>query len=137
MGSICTRNAIIAQFMRVMEEIAPLCLADHSWDNVGLLLESPTVKPADNGKVRVMLTIDLSEPVLREALDRQIGIIMSYHPPWFKGEKSLTLDPRRGMMRMVALCASQGISIYSPHSALDAIKDGRIQCMISKMANVM
>lgn len=114
----------LAHFLHAMEKLAPLKLADKSWDNVGLLFETPVARLASNGKCRVLLTIDLTEPVYQEAVEKQVGIIMSYHPPWFSGEKSLTLDRSRGVMRMVALCASSGISIYSPHSALDAIKDG-------------
>ncbi|PJF19811.1 Nif3p [Paramicrosporidium saccamoebae] len=115
------RHKALSNFMRAMESIAPLSLADRSWDNVGLLLESPTV--VDN-PCRVLLTVDLTEPVYNEAVNKGISIILAYHPPWFRGEKSLTLDQSRGMMRMVTLCAASGISIYSPHSALDAIRGG-------------
>ena len=110
-----------------MERIAPLALADKSWDNVGLLFESPTVRTVQNA-VRVLLTIDLTEKVFKEAVEKQVSIIMSYHPPWFRGEKSLTLSQSRGMMRMITLCASEGISIYSPHSAIDAVKGGSKLC---------
>jgi dinuclear metal center YbgI/SA1388 family protein len=100
-----------------MEEIAPLKYAG-SWDNVGLILES------QRNPSKILLTIDLTESVYKEALEKDISLILAYHPPWFRGEKSLTLDPSRGIMRIVTLCASSGISIYSPHSALDAIPRG-------------
>lgn len=118
------RHPILAHFLQVAEQVAPLALADRSWDNVGLLLESPTVRTLPSGACRVLLTVDLTEAVYEEAVAKQAAIIISYHPPWFRGEKSLTLDQGRGMMRMVALCAAAGISIYSPHSALDALPEG-------------
>jgi putative NIF3 family GTP cyclohydrolase 1 type 2 len=117
------QHRAVTLFVEAMERIAPLALADKSWDNVGLLFESPTVHTVKDA-VRVLLTIDLTEKVFKEAVEKQVSIIMSYHPPWFRGEKSLTLNQNRGMMRMVTLCASEGISIYSPHSALDAVKGG-------------
>lgn len=124
-----TRSAWLARLVHVMEEFAPTALADRSWDNVGLLLECPRVWAVEAGVVpemphRVLLTIDITEAVFEEAVRREAQLILAYHPPWFRGEKSLTLDRSAGMMRMVALCASQGISIYSPHSALDAIQNG-------------
>lgn len=119
-----TRHPILAHFLQVIGQTAPLSLADRSWDNVGLLLESPTVRTLPSGVCRVLLTIDLTEAVYEEALTLQAAIILSYHPPWFRGEKSLTLDRERGVMRVVALCAAAGISIYSPHSALDALPEG-------------
>lgn len=119
------RHALVQEFLQVAEKVAPLSFADCSWDNVGLLFESPHVKLVGPAKAcRVLLTVDLTEAVFAEAVAKEASIILSYHPPWFRGEKSLTLDRSRGMMRMVALCAAHGISIYSPHSALDAIPGG-------------
>lgn len=119
------RHGVIREFLQMAERVAPLALADRSWDNVGLLLESPQVRLVGPSQAcRVLLTIDLTETVFEEAIAREASVILAYHPPWFRGEKSLTLDASRGMMRMVALCAAHGVSIYSPHSALDAIQGG-------------
>lgn len=122
--SYMNRHPVLAHFLQVTEQVAPLSLADGSWDNVGLLLESPTVRLSPSGTCRVLLTVDLTEAVYEEAIAQGAAIILSYHPPWFRGEKSLTLDQGRGVMRVVALCAAAGISIYSPHSALDALPEG-------------
>lgn len=125
--SLPTRHALVSTFLIAMERIAPLSLADKSWDNVGLLIESPMVKKVGpKGLCRILLTIDLSESVFLEAVEKEASVILSYHPPWFRGEKSLTLERGRGVMAVVAMCASKGISIYSPHSALDCIQGGGI-----------
>ena len=101
-----------------MELIAPLKLADSSWDNVGLLVESPVeLKHAS-----VLVTNDLTSKVLCEALDKQVGMIISYHPPWFKPSKSLLSSS--GALNYINLCLSHGISIFSPHTALDAVSGG-------------
>lgn len=101
-----------------MERIAPLRLAG-SWDNVGLLLESPVQRPA---KQRILLTIDLTTAVLSEALTDGTSIIVSYHPPIFKGLQSFTLS--NPLQASLLQCAAQGISVYTPHTVLDSVWGG-------------
>ncbi|GLB43755.1 putative NIF3 (NGG1p interacting factor 3) [Lyophyllum shimeji] len=111
-------NPILKAVCRAMERIAPLRLAE-SWDNVGLLLESPVQNLA---KKRVLLTIDLTTSVLSEALANDTSVIVSYHPPIFKGLQSLTL--KNPLQSSLMQCAANGISIYSPHTALDSVWGG-------------
>lgn len=112
-------NPTLATAMRTMHRIAPLSLADTSWDNVGLLLQAP-VPRSGNG---VFLCIDLTTDVFNEAIqDPNISVILCYHPIIFRGLKSLTMqDPQQAT---VLRCAAMGISIYSPHTSLDATTQG-------------
>ncbi|KAI0305057.1 GTP cyclohydrolase 1 type 2/Nif3 [Russula brevipes] len=49
-------------------------------------------------------------------------MIIAYHPPIFKPLKSVTLsDP---LQASLLRCAAAGISVYSPHSALDSVYGG-------------
>ncbi|MCO4772459.1 MAG: Nif3-like dinuclear metal center hexameric protein [Deltaproteobacteria bacterium] len=100
-----------------LERIAPPQLAA-SWDNVGLLVEPL----APRAVRRVLLTIDLTEPVFAEAQERSADFIVSYHPPIFAGIKRLTAG--RPMSRVVLGAIAAGIPIYSPHTALDAAPHG-------------
>ncbi|KAK7036284.1 GTP cyclohydrolase 1 type 2/Nif3 [Favolaschia claudopus] len=103
-----------------MRRIAPPVLAG-SWDNIGLILESP-VKNASAAANRVLLTIDITPAVFDEAIASGASMIVSYHPPIFRGLKSLTLgNPLQGTLLR---CAAAGISVYSPHSALDGVFGG-------------
>ena len=115
------RNPISRQFIKdvvsAMEKIAPLKLADNSWDNVGLLAESPL--PLNDRLI--LVTKDLSSQVVVEAIDKRASMIISYHPPWFKSAKKITLD---GPLSGINTCIAHGISIYSPHTALDSITGG-------------
>src|ERR1700733_10337929 len=64
----------------------------------------------------------LTTSVLEEALRNDTSVIISYHPPIFKSIKSLTLfNP---IQVSLLQCAAQGISVYSPHSALDSVWGG-------------
>lgn len=64
-----------------MQSLYPLALADKSWDNVGLLLEPPKPRHRDPAlRPSVLLTIDLTTAVAKEALAERSGIetIVSY-----------------------------------------------------------
>ncbi|KAH7886441.1 NGG1p interacting factor 3 [Phlebopus sp. FC_14] len=112
--SLTTRLAL-----KAMEKIAPLRLAE-KWDNVGLLLESPV--PRQNAN-RILLTIDLTPSVLTEALAHpSTSLIIAYHPPIFKPLSALTLSaPLPGALLKLA---AAGVSVYSPHTALDSVWGG-------------
>ncbi|KAK1927399.1 GTP cyclohydrolase 1 type 2/Nif3 [Papiliotrema laurentii] len=110
----------IQHVKRVWEKIAPLALADHSWDNVGIMIESPV--PNQQHK-QVLLTIDLTTAVCNEALALpSCSVVVSYHPPIFRGLKSMTLsDPLQASLLKLA---ARGISVFSPHTSLDATPKG-------------
>ncbi|MCA9302594.1 MAG: Nif3-like dinuclear metal center hexameric protein [Phycisphaerales bacterium] len=108
---------LVQDLMDAMESIAPLKAAE-SWDKVGLQLGSPA--RAIGGPI--MLTIDLTEAVLAEALALRAGAIVAYHPPIFHPLEKLTDETHT--MRIIRGAAEAGIAIYSPHTALDAAPDG-------------
>jgi len=116
--------AVAAPYTRAvvnaMRKLYPESLAE-SWDNTGLLLEAP-FDPLRRQMNSVLLTIDLTRAVADEAIERNDSIIVSYHPIIFRGLKSLTLkDPQQQTLLRLA---AEGISVYSPHSAIDAAPGG-------------
>ncbi|MBK7581233.1 MAG: Nif3-like dinuclear metal center hexameric protein [Myxococcales bacterium] len=108
----------LSEIIAVLEAIAPLRYAA-DWDNVGLLVE-PT--SGEQSVSRVLLTIDLGEDVLAEAVERRAELVVAYHPPIFGGLKRLTQS--RADERVVVSALRAGITIYSPHTALDAAPGG-------------
>ncbi len=111
------KKTVVADVCAAMEIIAPTALAQE-WDNVGLL--AGDLQAAVR---RVMLTIDLTEPVVDEAIRKKIDLIVSYHPPIFKPISSLC-TPSAGMESLAYRCIRKGVAIYSPHTALDAADGG-------------
>jgi dinuclear metal center YbgI/SA1388 family protein len=107
-----------SQLQAELKRIAPLELAGE-WDNVGMLIH-PSQK--DSEITGVCLTIDLTESVLREALKQHANFIIAYHPILFGGVKRLSAT--RHAERVVIECIQNDISVYSPHTALDAVDDG-------------
>jgi putative NIF3 family GTP cyclohydrolase 1 type 2 len=88
------------------------------WDNVGLLVE-PSGPLQIN---KILVTNDLTEPVLEEAIAKRVNCIISYHPPIFAPLKRLTqVDWKQ---RSVVKCIEQRIAVYSPHTIWDAIEGG-------------
>ncbi|EED17493.1 NGG1 interacting factor Nif3, putative [Talaromyces stipitatus ATCC 10500] len=107
--------------VNTMRKLYPESLADKTFDNTGLLLESPYT-PNHNLKNTVLLTTDLTKAVADEAIARRDSIIITYHPIIFRGLKSLTLQDTQqtSLLRL----AQEGISVYSPHTAVDAVPGG-------------
>ena len=100
----------------VLEAIAPTGAAE-PWDNVGLLVGSRSWRAKS-----VLLTIDLTEAVLEEAVGQGAHMIVAYHPPIFGGLTALT--DRSVKERLVLEAARASIAVYSPHTALDAAPGG-------------
>lgn len=107
----------VAALVAAMESIAPPWLAE-DWDNVGLLLGSAHAPLAGP----VLLTIDLTEAVLAEAIAQRAGAVVSYHPPIF--EPLRAVNDRTAKGRVLLGAARAGIAVYSPHTAIDAAPGG-------------
>lgn len=100
-----------------MEKLADVKSAE-SWDNVGLLVE-----PYSATRVKsVLLTNDLTENVLEEAVNGKVNMIVSYHPPVFAPMKRITGGSWKE--RIVAACLENKIAVYSPHTSWDAAAGG-------------
>lgn len=92
-----------------LEKFGPLKYAE-KWDNVGLLIEPST----DIVVKKILLTNDLTEKVIFEAIDKNANMIISYHPPIFAGLKRITMSSWKE--RIVVQCLENKIALYSPHT---------------------
>jgi dinuclear metal center YbgI/SA1388 family protein len=101
-----------------LENYAPLSLAE-SWDNVGLLVQPSTTSHLVSS---ILLTNDLTEAVMEEAIQKNTNMILSYHPPIFTPLKTLTRNTWKE--RVVLKAIENRIAIYSPHTAFDVVKGG-------------
>ncbi|KAK5093264.1 hypothetical protein LTR24_004383 [Lithohypha guttulata] len=112
-----TRNMVAS-----MRHLYPESLADKSFDNTGLLLEAPIPSHLPRKSNSVLLTIDLTSAVADEAIEENHSAVVAYHPIIFRGLKSITLDDpqQQSLLRL----ASHGVSVYSPHTAVDIVPGG-------------
>lgn len=104
------------EVLRSLRRVAPEALAE-DWDAAGL-----QVGRLDQAVTRLLLCIDLTEPVLAEAVDRGADLIVAYHPLIFQPVASLTDAEPRGRILLQAI--ERGIAVYSPHTALDSAAGG-------------
>ncbi|OXB76891.1 UNVERIFIED_CONTAM: hypothetical protein H355_002584 [Colinus virginianus] len=107
----------LRELVPALNDFASLSLAE-SWDNVGLLVE-----PSPPHAVRtLLLTNDLTEQVMEEAVQKNADLVLSYHPPIFAPLKRVTW--RTWKERLVVRALEHRIGIYSPHTAYDAVPHG-------------
>ncbi len=108
-----------------LQQFAPLDLSE-SWDNVGLILGDPSVRPS-----RIMTCLTLTPDVAAEAIEKQVGLIVSHHPILFRAVQRLTTETAEGQMLLDLIRNS--ISVYSPHTAFDSAAEGINQQWCQKL----
>ncbi|MFI4855659.1 MAG: Nif3-like dinuclear metal center hexameric protein [Phycisphaerales bacterium JB065] len=119
---------LVADLIKTLNSVAPESLAG-SWDNVGLLVGDSSLE----FKGPVFLTLDLTDPVIDEAIACRAGFVIAYHPPLFHAAKRYTQTDRAG--RTITKLLHAGVAgIYSPHSALDAAPGGLNDWLIERAA---
>ena len=99
-----------------LASIAPLRLAEE-WDNVGLLVGD---RRASIEKVMTCLTV--TPNVVSEALEQQVGLIVTHHPLPFKPLARITSDSVAGEMLLRLVGAK--VAVYSAHTAFDSASTG-------------
>ena len=107
----------VFDLVTAMEQIAPLRYAE-PWDRVGLLVG----RPEHDLSGPVLLTIDLTERVVGEARAMNASAIVAYHAPIWEPVRRITSETSRG--RILLGCIEGCISVYTPHTALDAAEGG-------------
>lgn len=106
-----------------VSKLYPEAYADSAWDNTGLLIDCSVEKDISQNKPKVLLTIDLTESVAQEAIESGCNLIVAYHPFIFPSWKKLAPNGNSQHASAIKLIQS-GISVYSPHTAVDAAKNG-------------
>ncbi len=98
-------------------------------DNVGLLVGN-----LDSEVTKVLITLDVDEFVVREAIDKKAELIISHHPLMFRPISSLTeTNPEQ---RCIRLMVENSISLISAHTNLDSVQGGLNDFLSSKLSIV-
>ncbi|MDD2427294.1 MAG: Nif3-like dinuclear metal center hexameric protein [Eubacteriales bacterium] len=117
-----TRNIDVFE---VIEEYAPLDLAEE-WDHPGLTFGTYHAKAE-----RILLALDLTAEVVREAVESDVDLLIVHHPPLFNAIHSLTDATAEGKMQLDLI--SNGISCYSAHTNLDRAKGGTAKALAGRL----
>lgn len=99
-----------------IEHVAPLVLQEN-YDNCGLLIGDNTMEVSG-----VLLTIDVTEAVIDEAIVGNKNLIIAHHPLIFNGLKRIT--EQNEVERCVAKAIKNNIAIYAAHTNIDNVLEG-------------
>ena len=106
----------IQEILSILEQWAPTTYAE-DFDNVGLLIGK-----AETECTGILITHDVLENVVDEAVVKKYNFIVCFHPIIFSGLKNLT--GKTYVERVVAKAIKNDIAIYAIHTALDNLKKG-------------
>ena len=106
----------VRDVVNYIETIAPPALQE-SYDNSGLL-----VGDAEATVKGVMLSLDVTEAVVQEAIDNNCNLIVAHHPIIFSGLKRLT--GRNYIEKTVIKAIKNDVAIFVAHTNLDNIQEG-------------
>lgn len=99
-----------------LEQWAPLSYQE-DYDNSGLLVGDPSQEVR-----QVLITLDVTEAVIQEAIESECQLIVAHHPLIFRGLKRVNTG--HWVERCVRLAIKHDISIYAIHTNLDNVHTG-------------
>ena len=116
---------ILQDIINIIESVAPLSYQE-SWDNSGLQVVDR------NAELNAaLLTVDVTESVVNEAIALGCDLIVSHHPLLFRGLKQITgYTPQE---RCVLKAIQHNIAIYSAHTSMDSWLHGVSGKMAEKL----
>ncbi|MFC0014850.1 MULTISPECIES: Nif3-like dinuclear metal center hexameric protein [Allobacillus] len=115
----------VIDVMNAMEEIAPKSLAFEG-DRIGLQIGSP-----NSDANRVMVTLDVLESVVDEAIENEIDLIIAHHPFIFKPFQAINWDSEKG--RITKKLMTHNISLFVAHTNLDIARGGVNDLLMEKL----
>ena len=99
-----------------IESIAPLSFQE-DYDNAGLIIGNPDLELTG-----VLITVDVTEEIVEEAIRKKTNLILAHHPIMLSGVKKIT--GKNFTERIVLKAIKNDIAIYAAHTNLDSIWGG-------------
>ncbi len=120
----------VKDFVTIIEERIP-CRIQESFDNSGI-----QIGPFDREMIRPLLSLDVSEQVVKKAIEIGSNMIISHHPFFFQGFKSINTDYIKS--DLIIQLIKHEITVYSLHTPIDKIQGGLNDhfCSILGLKNV-
>lgn len=107
---------IIGEIISYLESFAPVAYQE-SYDNAGLIIgDQQTIVTG------ALITLDITEAVIDEAIELGCELIIAHHPLIFKGIKRL--NGNSFVERCVIKAIKNDIAIYAAHTNIDRVKGG-------------
>ncbi len=106
----------VKEVIDYLESIAPLSLQE-DYDNAGLLIGK-----ADEVCKGILVSLDVTEAIVEEAIKENCNLIVAHHPIIFRGIKKL--NGKNYVERTVIAAIKNDIAIYAIHTNLDNVLEG-------------
>jgi dinuclear metal center YbgI/SA1388 family protein len=107
---------IIREITEYLESVAPPAYQE-SYDNTGLIIGN-----SESVISSALITLDVTEEVVDEAIKYNCGLIIAHHPILFKGVKRL--NGNSYVERCIIKAVKNDIAIFAGHTNLDNIFNG-------------
>ena len=106
----------INEIINFLETIAPKSLQEE-YDNAGLITGDE-----NNFCNGILISLDCTEAIVQEAIDKKCNLVIAHHPIVFKGLKKIT--GRSYVERTIIKAIKNDIAIYAIHTNLDNVLHG-------------
>lgn len=106
----------IKDITNYLESIAPASLQE-SYDNAGLIVGNPNTEVTG-----VLISLDSTEDIVDEAIEKGCNLIVAHHPIVFFGLKRL--NGKNYVERTVIKAIQNNVALYAIHTNLDNVQVG-------------
>lgn len=106
----------ISEVIKYLETLAPIALQE-SYDNCGLL-----VGDAQAPLKGILISLDVTEAIIQEAISEGCNLVIAHHPIIFKGIKKI--NNTSFIDRTIVAAIKNDIAIYAIHTNLDNVWQG-------------
>src|SRR5450432_749707 len=106
----------ISEIIKHLETIAHPCLQE-DYDNAGLITGS-----ADWECSGAIISLDATEDVIKEAIEKEFNLVIAHHPIIFRGLKKI--NGKNYVERTIITAIKNDIAIYAIHTNLDNVLNG-------------
>lgn len=111
------------EMIQLFEQFSPKSLAVEG-DKIGLQIGT-----LNKNVKNVMVTLDVLEETVDEAIAKNVDLIIAHHPPVFRPLKNIVTDQPGG--RLIEKCIKHDIAVYAAHTNLD-VADGGVNDMLAE-----
>jgi dinuclear metal center YbgI/SA1388 family protein len=106
----------VHEIAALIENAAPSELA-YPWDNVGILCGDK-----DKEVKKALVTLDVNENTVNEAVSEKCDMIISHHPIFLNGVKRIDYSTSEG--RMIKTLIKNDIAVFAAHTNMDTAENG-------------
>lgn len=106
----------ISSIIEVLEKVAPPSLQE-DYDNAGLITGEKQWECTG-----VLVSLDATEAIVREAIEKKCNLVVAHHPIVFRGLKKI--NGKNYVEKTIITAIKNDIAIYAIHTNLDNVMQG-------------